>query len=269
MNRFKEILVHAFLILSCAAFVFPIYWMFTSATNSTGEIVTGKITLGMHLIDNLGKLLNAKNIWQAMWNSFEYSCLQTLFALFISSIAGYGFEIYHDKKKDILMNIILLSMLIPAISTAIPLYKMFASWGILSTWIAFVLPGISSVFLIMLFRQSARAFPTDIIEAARVDGLNEFQIFCRMFVPIMSPTYVAALTITFMTSWNSYLWPSIVMMNNKSTTMPLLLANLMSGYTQDYGMILLAVSICTLPTIIIFSCLQKYFSTGITGAVKM
>ena len=102
-----------------------------------------------------------------------------------------------------------------------------------------------------------------------MDGLNELQIFFRMFVPIMAPTYVAALTITFMNSWNSYMWPSIIMLNNDSVTMPLLIANLMSGYTQDYGLILLAVSICTIPAIIIFTVLQRYFTAGITGSVKM
>lgn len=130
-------------------------------------------------------------------------------SLFISSLAGYGFEIFHDRKKDFLMNMILLSMLIPQISTAIPLYKMFSGLGLLNTWMVFVLPGIASVFLVMLFRQSARSFPSDVIEAARVDGLGEFGIFTQMFIPIMAPTYVAALTITFMNAWNSYLWPSI------------------------------------------------------------
>lgn len=243
--------------------------MFVSATNDTAGIVMGKLTVGTHLAENFQHLMGAKNIWRALFNSFRNSALQTVFSLFVSSLAGYGFEVYHDKKKDILMNVILLSMLIPQISTAIPLYKLFSSWGLLNSWAAFVLPGISSVFLIMLFRQSARSFPAEVIQAARVDGLGEFQIFLRMFVPIMAPTYVAALTITFMNSWNSYLWPSIIMLSNDSMTMPLLLANLMSGYTQDYGMILLAVAICTIPTILIFTFLQKSFSSGITGAVKM
>lgn len=269
MTKLKKILVHIFLILSCIIFVFPIYWMFISSTNNTAGIVTGKLTPGSSLVDNFHNLMNVSNIGKAMFNSFRNTFLQVILSLFVSSLAGYGFEVFHDRKKDFLMNIILLSMLIPQISTAIPLYKMFSSWGLLNTWIAFVLPGISSVFLIMLFRQSARSFPSDVIEAARMDGLGEFAIFIRMFIPIMAPTYVASLTITFMNAWNSYLWPSIIMLSNDSMTMPLLLANLMSGYTQDYGMILLAVSICTLPTILIFTLLQRSFTSGITGSVKM
>ncbi|MDD3336275.1 MAG: carbohydrate ABC transporter permease [Eubacteriales bacterium] len=269
MTKCKKVLLPLIMLLTSLLFIFPIFWMFVSATNDTAGIVMGKLTFGTALPTNFENLMKAKNIWTAMFNSLRNAALQTVLSLFISSLAGYGFEVFHDRHKDALMNVLLLSMLIPQITTAIPLFKMFSSWGLLNTWIAFVLPGIASVFLIMLFRQSARSFPGEVIQAARVDGLGEFGIFIRMFVPIMAPTYVAALTITFMNAWNSYLWPSIVMLSNESTTMPLLLANLMSGYTQDYGMILLAVAICTLPTLLIFAFLQKSFASGITGAVKM
>ena len=87
-------------------------------------------------------------------------------------------------------------------------------------------------------------------------------------VPIMRSTYGAAMTVTFMNAWNSYLWPKIIFQNNASITMPMLVANLKSGYSVDYGMLMLGVLICTLPTAIIFLCLQKSFANGITGAVK-
>ena len=119
--------------------------------------------------------------------------------------------------------------------------------------------------MIMLFRQASRSFPNDIIEAARLDGLSEIGIFFRMFVPIMRSTYGAAMTVTFMNAWNSYLWPKIVFQSNASITMPMLVANLKSGYSVDYGMLMLGVLICTLPTAIIFLCLQKSFANGITG----
>ena len=122
--------------------------------------------------------------------------------------------------------------------------------------------------MIMLFRQAARSFPHDIIEAARLEGLNEFQIFFKMFIPVMKSTYGAAMTVTFMSAWNDYLWPTIILQDSKAITMPMLVANLKSGYSVDYGMLMLGVLICTLPTAIIFLCLQKSFANGITGAVK-
>jgi len=189
-------------------------------------------------------------------------------ALLICSIAGYGFEIYHDKGKDILMSILLLAMMLPFVAIMIPLFKMISAWGLVNSWIAFVVPSVSTPFMIMMFRQSARSFPSDIIEAARLDGLSETRIFFQMFVPIMKSTYGAAMTVTFMNAWNSYLWPKIVFQQNSAITMPMLVANLKSGYTVDYGMLMLGVLICTLPTAIIFLCLQKSFANGITGAVK-
>ena len=140
--------------------------------------------------------------------------------------------------------------------------------GLSSTWIAYVLPMISTPFLIMLFRQSARSFPMEIIEAARIDGLSEFKIFFTIFMPTMKSTYAAALTVTFMNAWNNYLWPTIILQDSKAITMPMLVANLKSGYSVDYGMLMLGVLICTLPTAIVFFCLQKSFAEGITGAVK-
>ena len=188
--------------------------------------------------------------------------------LLVCSIAGYGFEIYHDKAKDALMSVLLLAMMLPFVAIMIPLFKMMSHWGLVNSWAAFVLPSISTPFMIMLFRQASRSFPNDIIEAARLDGLSEIGIFFRMFVPIMRSTYGAAMTVTFMNAWNSYLWPKIIFQNNASITMPMLVANLKSGYSVDYGMLMLGVLICTLPTAIIFLCLQKSFANGITGAVK-
>ena len=167
-----------------------------------------------------------------------------------------------------LMSVLLLAMMLPFVAIMIPLFKMMSHWGLVNSWAAFVLPSISTPFMIMLFRQASRSFPNDIIEAARLDGLSEIGIFFRMFVPIMRSTYGAAMTVTFMNAWNSYLWPKIIFQNNASITMPMLVANLKSGYSVDYGMLMLGVLICTLPTAIIFLCLQKSFANGITGAVK-
>ena len=106
------------------------------------------------------------------------------------------------------------------------------------------------------------------IEAARLEGLSEIKIFFTMFIPVMKSTYGAAMTVTFMNAWNNYLWPTIILQDKNEVTMPMLVANLKSGYSVDYGMLMLGVLICTLPTAIIFLCLQKSFANGIAGAVK-
>ena len=239
-----------------------------AATNKSVDVTRGTLIPGTNLINNLKNLLSSQNLWGAMINSFKYAIVLTLLSLIVCSVAGYGFEIFHDKGKDAVMSVILLAMMVPFAATMIPLYQMFSKGHLLNSTLGFILPTISTPFLIMMFRQSARAFPHDIIEAARIDGLNELQIFYRMFFPTMRSTYAAAMTITFMNAWNSYLWPKVIMSDVKSITMPMLVANLTEGYVTDYGMLMLAVLFCTIPTVIIFFLLQRSFAEGITGAVK-
>lgn len=224
--------------------------------------------MGLALIDNFKKLIALTNIGQAMWNSLRNAICLTAVSLLICSLAGYAFELFHDKWKDKIMGILLLSMMVPFAATMIPLFTWFGRMNLINTTVGFMLPTVSTAFLIFLFRQSARSFPYEIVEAARMEGMSEIGIFFRMFVPIMKSTYAAAITVTFMNAWNSYLWPLIILQKETSRTMPILISNLIAGYTIDYGVLMLAVTISTLPTVIIFFILQKNFTEGITGAVK-
>ena len=268
MTKVKTAFSYVILILASFLSAFPLYYMICGATNTSIDIVRGRLLPGTHLLENFQTLIATQNLGRAMFNSFRNAIVITVVALLVCSIAGYGFEIYHDKGKDILMSILLLAMMLPFVAIMIPLFKMFSAWKLVNTWIALALPSISTPFLIMMFRQSARAFPHDIIEAARIDGLSEIGIFFRMFIPTMRSTYAAAMTITFMNAWNNYLWPKVILKSNESITMPMLVANLQGAYAVDYGMLMVGILICTLPTVIIFFLLQKSFAEGITGAVK-
>lgn len=260
--------MYLFLCIVSFISVFPLYWMVSAATNKSAEVISGRLVPGTYFMENLRNLLATQNVGRAFGNSFKYAAILTLVSLVVCSLAGYGFEIYHDRGKDLVMNIILLAMMVPFVATMIPLFQMVSKFGWLNTTIGFILPTVSTPFLIMMFRQSARSFPHDIMEAARIDGLSEIRIFFQMFMPTMRSTYAAAMTITFMNAWNSYLWPKVIMTDTTSQTMPMVVANLTEGYVTDYGMLMLAVLICTLPTAIVFFCLQNAFAEGITGAVK-
>lgn len=268
MTKGKKFLMYFFLCIVSFISVFPLYWMVCAATNKSAEVISGRLVPGLYFIENFKSLMASQDVTRALGNSFKYSIILTLISLVVSSLAGYGFEIYHDKGKDTVMNIILLAMMVPFVATMIPLFQMFSKAGWLNTTIGFILPTVSTPFLIMMFRQSARSFPHDIMEAARIDGLSELRIFFQMFIPTMRSTYAAAMTITFMNAWNSYLWPKVIMTDATSQTMPMVVANLTQGYVTDYGVLMLAVLICTLPTAIVFFCLQNAFAEGITGAVK-
>ena len=259
---------YIFLIICALISVFPLFWMLTAATNTTLEVAQGKLWFGSNAAVNFKNLLSSADLWRSMWNSFFYATIQTVLCLLICSLAGYGFELYHTKGKDFLFGVLLLAMMIPGVATMIPLFTMMSRMKLLNTAWGFALPATATPFMIMMFRQNSRNFPVEIMNAARIDGLSEIGIFFKIYMPVMKSTYAAAAVITFMNSWNAYLWPRVVLNKANAQTMPILIANLANGYTIDYGLLMMAVLFCSLPTIIIFFILQKQFAEGITGAVK-
>ena len=268
MIQRRLIPTYIFLAIVSLISVFPFYWMIMAATNNYVDVSKGKLTFGTYAAENFRNLISQQPLGLAMKNSFIYAISVTVICLFICSLAGYGFEVYHDKWKDRLFSVLLLAMMIPQVATMIPLFRIFSKAGLLNTVLAFFLPMISTPFMIMMFRQNSRAFPVDIVEAARIDGLSEIKIFFQMYMPVMKSTYAAAAVITFMNAWNAYLWPKVCMTDGKSLNMVMLIANMTGGYKIDYGMIMMGVLFCSIPTLVIFFVLQKQFAEGITGAVK-
>lgn len=267
-RRLRRLPGYLFLSLAALASVFPLYFMVVSATNTSQEVLGSKLLPGTHLLANFESLASTQPLGSALWYSAVNAVGTTVLALVITSIAGYGFEVYHTKAKDWLMGLLLLAIMIPFAATMIPLFQMFADLGLVNSSFALILPAISTPFLILLFRQASRSFPHDIIEAARLDGLHELAIFVRIYVPTMKSTFAAATVITFMTAWNNFLWPKVILVDNAYQTMPMLLSNIRAGYVTDYGMMMLAVLIASLPAMAIFLVLQRSFAEGITGAIK-
>ncbi|WP_332446758.1 carbohydrate ABC transporter permease [Sphaerochaeta sp.] len=259
---------YVFLIIICLFSVFPFYFMIVSSTNLSVDIIKGRLFFGTHLFSNFKTLTSTVRLGNAFWNSLRNAFANTLASLFVCSLAGYGFQVYREKGKDTLMGLLLLSMMVPFAALMVPLFRLFSQAKLLDTTTGFILPTVSTAFLIFFFRQSAQSFPIETVQAARVDGLGEFGIFFRIFVPIMAPTFAAAAIVTFMAAWNNYLWPLIIMQSQDSQTMPLLITGLTAGYTTDYGILMLSVTVTTLPTLILFFTQQKRFVEGVLGSVK-
>ena len=259
---------YVFLSIVCLFSVFPFYFIIVASTNLSVDIIKGRMFFGNHLFENIKTLVSTVKLGNAFWNSLRNSIVGTLASLFVCSLAGYGFQIYRDKGKNTLMGLLLLSMMVPFAAIMVPLFRMFSQARLLDTTAGFILPTISTAFLIFFFRQSSESFPLETVHAARVDGLGEFGIFFRIYVPIMAPTFAAAAIVTFMAAWNNYLWPLIIMQSQESQTMPLLITGLTAGYTTDYGILMLSVTITTLPTLILFFTQQKRFVEGVLGSVK-
>lgn len=274
MTKLKRIFIYVFLSVSAIVSIFPFLWMITSSTNRSIDVTKGKLLPGKYLLENLDKAFNEVDILPALLNSAYISILTTLLAMLIASLAGYGFEIFKSKAKDVVFNILLLSMMIPFAALMVPLYRMFGTisqtvpfFGI-DTISSVILPTVTTAFLIFFFRQSTKMFPKDMLEAGRIDGLNELGVFFRIYVPTMKTSYAAAAIITFMSSWNNYLWPLVVLQSPEKRTIPLLISNLGSSYAPDYGVIMTVILIATLPTAIVFFLMQKHFVAGMTGSVK-
>ncbi len=267
-SSLRQLPSYLFLAVASVISVFPLYFMVISATNTSRDVLSSRLLPGGALLDNLSALLDAQNLGAALWHSAVNAVTTTVGALVICAIAGYGFEVFHSKGKDAVMKVLLLAMMIPFAATMIPLFRMFANLGLVNSTLAVILPAISTPFLILLFRQASRSFPHEIIEAARIDGLSELAIFARIYIPTMRSTFAAAFVITFMAAWNNFLWPKIILVDNAYQTMPMLISNLTAGYVTDYGVLMLAVLIASLPAVVIFLVLQRAFAQGITGAIK-
>jgi lactose/L-arabinose transport system permease protein len=256
--------------LSIAAFIsiFPFYWMVVGATNTSPDIAHGKATFGGHLFANIAAFFATVDVPRMFWNSAFIALVGTALTLIVSSLAGYGFEVFKSRFRERLFAFLLLMLSIPFAALMVPLFIMMANLGQINTFQAVILPGIASIFIIFYFRQATKAFPGELRDAARIDGLNEWQIFAYVYLPVMRSTYAAATIIVFMANWNNYLWPLIVLQTQEMKTVTLIVSALSYAYVPDYGVIMISAVFATLPTVLIFFLLQRRFVEGMLGSVK-
>ena len=259
-----------YVILSLAAFisVFPFFWMIIGATNTMADILKGKTSLGNSLWINVAHLVEQVDLPLMFWNSAKIAIIATVLTLLVSSLAGYGFEIFRTRFSERIFAILLAMLSIPFAAIMIPLFISMAKLHLINTHTAIIIPTVASIFIIFYFRQATKSFPSELRDAARVDGLKEWQIFLHIYMPVMRPTYAAATIIVFMANWNNYLWPLIVLQTNETKTLTLAVSSLSTAYYPDFGVVMVATTLATLPTIIIFFTLQKQFVQGLLGAVK-
>jgi lactose/L-arabinose transport system permease protein len=261
-------LIYALLSLAAFISVFPFFWMVVGATNLSADVVIGKATFGDQLFANAARFFSTVDAVRIFWNSAFIAGVGTVLTLAVSSLAGYGFEMFRSRFRERLFAFMLLLLSIPFAALMVPLFVLMSSFKLVGTVAAVVLPGIASIFIIFYFRQATKAFPSELRDAARVDGLNEWQIFLYIYLPTMRSTYAAAIIIVFLANWNNYLWPLIMLNKPELKTATLVISALTSSYTPDYGMILFGTILATLPTLIIFFMLQRRFVEGMLGAVK-
>lgn len=256
--------------------IFPFYWMLMASTNKSIDVTRGTLIPGTYFLENLKSVMASDLLYMNSYgNSVIIAVTTTILAMIVSSAAGYAFVVYRSKARDKIFDFIFASMMVPFAALMVPLFRLFSNFNKLGLTAiglnspgAVIITGIATAFLIFFFKQNTATFPKDLIEAARIDGLGEIKIFLQIYMPTMKSTYAAAIVVTFMNVWNSYLWPLIALQSGSRRTLPLILSAMGTSYTPDYGMMMCAVVLATIPTAAIFFLMQKQFVAGMTGAVK-
>ncbi len=256
------------LVLTTAISVFPFFWMVIGTTLNPNDVLRGVLVPGHDLASNWTKATTTYNLPLFFINSLKIALFTVVFGLVVNSLAAFGFEKYPSKARDKVFGVLLLTLIIPQIAVVIPMFRMFAFFKMLNTHAAIVLPSIMSVFIIFFMRQNFKMFPTEIIEAARVDGASELGIFVRIVSPSMKASFASAAIYMFLGQWNSYLWPLITILNDVKKTLPIAMTSMMSAYTIEYGALMVIVCISVLPVLILFLTMQRQFVAGLLGSVK-
>jgi len=214
-------------------------------------------------------LFERLNVARNFFNSLFLSATVTMISLFFNSMAGYAFAKFRFKGKNKLFNLLLSSMIIPSQVTMLPLFLMLKSIGLINTYMAIIIPGLANIFGIFLIRQYVIAIPDSLIEAAKIDGATDFQIYRKVILPLATPILVTLAIFTFLGTWNDFLWPLIALTDNSMYTLPVALANLMGEHTKDPELMMAGSVLTIIPVIIVFLALQKYYVRGIMmGSVK-
>lgn len=261
-------LVYACLSLAAFLSVFPFLWMVIGATNTSADITKGRVMPGSALWTNIQNFSAQVDLALVLWNSAWIAVVGTVLTLIVSSMAGYAFEMFQSKFRERLFGSLLLMLSIPFAALMVPLFVLMSKAGLMNTYTAIIAPGVASIFIIFYFRQATKAFPGELRDAARIDGLKEWQIFWYIYMPVMRPTYAAATIIVFMANWNAYLWPLIVLQTNDMKTITLVVSSLASAYTPDFGVVMVGAIVATLPVVVVFFVLQRRFVEGLLGSVK-
>jgi arabinosaccharide transport system permease protein len=221
-------------------------------------------------LENYKSLFSGTNqYFRWFGNSIFLTFTQTVLTLFISAWVAYGFAIYDFKGKNFLFVCVLIVMMIPFEILMLPMYREIVAMKLINNYLGIILPYLAHPIAIFFFRQYLQSIPKDIVDAGRMDGCSEYEIFLKLILPLMKPAFAAMAIFIGMTSWNNYLWPLLVLSDSTKFTLPIGLTSLMSPYGNNYTLLISGAVMSVIPIIILFFSAQKFFIEGMsTGSVK-
>lgn len=249
----------------------PLLWMIAASFMQSGE--STKIpppffpdhpTLGRYI-----DLFTRLNLARSFANSAIVTIGATVGSVLINGLAGYAFAKLRFPGREPLFRSLTLALVIPAQVGMLPLFLMLRELGFVNTYAGAILPYLMSVFGIFLVRQYALGIPDDLLDAARVDGAGEARIFATVAVPVLAPILVTLATFTFISAWNDFLWPLVILTDDSKYTLPVALANLMGEHVQDTELMMAGAVMTVIPALLVFLAFQRTYVRGIlAGGVK-
>lgn len=284
--------VYLILITAAVISLIPLYWVFTTSIQQPEEVqimpprfipsviskylplrLSGDQESATALVDGALEsyrlLFKSTRITRWFTNSLIISLTATAGILLLDSMAAFSFAKKQFPGRDLLFWIMIGTMTIPGQVLLVPLFMVVRELGVVNTPWAILLPQLSMVFGVFLLRQFMMTVPSELIEAARIDGAGEFGIYWRVMLPLSKPGLATLGILTFTSSWNSFLWPLIAVQKSEWFTLPVGLKTLQDQNLVNYGLLMSGAAIAAVPMIIIFLSFQKYFIRGLTlGGVK-
>jgi multiple sugar transport system permease protein len=268
---FGRFMLYAVLIISSILMIIPFYWSVGTSLkleqfvfSSPPQWIPSPITLANYI-----HVLTRIPFLRYFANSVVVSLVTTLGHVFFDTLAAYAFAKLTFPGRDKIFFIMLLALMVPFQVNLIPLYKIMATLHWTDTYLALIVPNLTSIFGIFLMRQFMMTIPNELLDAARIDGCSEFGVFRKVALPLALPGIATLIIFTFMGTWNDFLWPRIVTKTEKLYTLPVGLAQLQMKNTSNVAQIMAGTVLTALPMIIVFLFMQRQFIEGMTaGALK-
>lgn len=267
----SKAVINGLLIGGTLVALFPLLWMLSVSFMTPGEASSlppplwpSKPTLG-----NYHELFARAGMGRYLLNSLVVSTVITLLSLAFNLMAGYAFAKLHFAGRERLFQVLLGGLVIPAQVAMLPLFLLLKYLGLVNSYAGVVAPAMATIFGIFLVRQYARGIPDDLIEAARIDGAGEWRIFVQIVMPLLKPIMVTLAIFTFLTAWNDFMWPLIVLTGQEHYTLPIALASLSREHVQDSELMMAGSVVTVLPVLALFLAMQRYYLQGLLlGSVK-
>jgi multiple sugar transport system permease protein len=204
-----------------------------------------------------------------LMNSLMIAAGSTLICVLLCGMAGYAFARLEFTGRERVFRALVMGMLIPAQVGMLPLFLMLKAMGLVNTVAGVMIPMMAPIFGIFMVRQFALGIPRDLMDAARVDGASEWRIYWRIVVPLLSPILATLAIFIFLSSWNDFLWPLIVLSDDARYTLPVALANLSGEHVQDTELMMAGAVLTVMPVLLVFLVLQRHYVRGLLlGGVK-